>query len=73
MFSFRASFWNTDVNINGHEKYAANEILTAYLNAVDSILHIKGIDDLKDLQHDLTIETDMFYKLIQNYKGNQGS
>ena len=73
MFSFRASFWNTDVYINGHEKYAANEILTAYLNAVDSILHIKGIDDLKDLQHDLTIETDMFYKLIQNYKGNQGS
>ncbi len=59
MFSFHASFWNTDVYINGHEKYAANEILTAYLNAVDSILRIKGIDDLKDLRHDLTIESDM--------------
>ena len=70
MFSFRASFWNTDVYINGHEKYAANEILTAYLNAVDSILRIKGIDDLKDLQHDLTIEADMSCDLIQSYNSH---
>ena len=70
MFSFRASFWNTDVYINGHEKYAANEILTAYLNAVESILRIKGIDDLKDLQHDLTIEADMSCDLIQSYNSH---
>lgn len=70
MFSFRASFWNTDVYINGHEKYAANEILTAYLNAVDFILRIKGIDDLKDLQHDLTIEADMSCDLIQSYNSH---
>ena len=40
MFSFRASFWNTDVYINGQEKYAANEILTAYLNRADELLRI---------------------------------
>ena len=33
MFSFRACFWRNDVYINGKYKYAANEILTAYLNA----------------------------------------
>ena len=32
MFSFKAYFWNNDVYINGQYKYAANEILTAYLN-----------------------------------------
>ena len=35
MFSFRACFWMSDVYINGKYKYAANEILTAYLNAND--------------------------------------
>ena len=35
MFSFCASFWNTDVYINGQEKYAANEILTAYLKEIN--------------------------------------
>lgn len=33
MFSFKAYFWNNDVYINGQYKYAANEILTAYLNS----------------------------------------
>ena len=35
MFSFRACFWMSDVYINEKYKYAANEILTAYLNAND--------------------------------------
>ena len=35
MFSFRACFWMSDVYVNGKYKYAANEILTAYLNAND--------------------------------------
>ena len=33
MFSFKAYFWNNDVYINGQYKYAANEILTTYLNS----------------------------------------
>ena len=33
MFSLKAYFWNNDVYINGQYKYAANEILTAYLNS----------------------------------------
>ena len=32
MFSFYAFFWNNDVYINEKHKYAANEILTTYLN-----------------------------------------
>ena len=56
MFSFRASFWNTDVYINGQEKYAANEILTAHLNKADELLRIPWIGDLKRLRHDLMID-----------------
>ena len=36
MFSFKAYFWNNDVYINEKNKYAANEILTAYLNTEKS-------------------------------------
>ena len=32
MFSFKAYFFNHDVYINEKYKYAAGEILTAYLN-----------------------------------------
>ena len=70
MFSFRASFWNTDVYINGQEKYAANEILTAYLNRADELLRIPGIGELKRLRHDLMIEADMEYYRIENYNSN---
>ncbi len=70
MFSFRASFWNTDVYINGQEKYAANEILTAYLNEADELLRIPWIGDLKRLRHDLMIEADMEYCRVENYNSN---
>jgi hypothetical protein len=70
MFSFRASFWNTDVYINGQEKYAANEILTAYLNEADELLRIPWIGDLKRLRHDLMIEADMEYYRVENYNSN---
>ena len=70
MFSFRASFWNTDVYINGQEKYAANEILTAYLNGADELLRIPWIGDLKRLRHDLMTEADMEYYRVENYNSN---
>ena len=70
MFSFRASFWNADVYINGQEKYTANEILTAYLNKADELLRIPGIGDLKRLRHDLMIEADMEYYRIEHYNSN---
>ena len=58
MFSFRACFWMSDVYINGKYKYAANEILTAYLNATDLYKNL-GADGLGnsetpgDLLHEL--------------------
>ncbi len=67
MFSFRASFWNTDVYINGREKYAANEILTAYLDKADEILRIPGIGNLKILLQDLMIEADMPFDQVRRY------
>ena len=70
MFSFRASFWNADVYINGQEKYTANEILTAYLSKADELLRIPGIGDLKRLRHDLMIDADMEYYQIEHYNSN---
>ncbi len=32
MFAFKAYFWHSNVYINEKYKYAAGEILTAYLN-----------------------------------------
>ena len=48
MFSFYAYFFENDVFINTKNKYAANEILTAYLNSD----FIDEADDLlEEIQH----------------------
>ena len=49
MFSFKAYFWNNDVYINGQYKYAANEILTAYLNS-DYYEYIEEEDIIYNLE-----------------------
>ncbi|MDD2362876.1 MAG: hypothetical protein PHH84_08000 [Oscillospiraceae bacterium] len=54
MFSFRAYFWNNDVYINEKYKYAASEILTAYLN-------IEYISLAEDLRYDLMNMSPPFY------------
>ncbi len=63
MFSFRACFWRNDVYINGKYKYAANEILTAYLNNHDLLENTKDPDfciDVLDapLREDDSIQDD---------------
>lgn len=70
MFSFRAYFWNNDVYINEKYKYAAGEILTAYLN-IDRVTLAEDLRyDLKSLKNKLLFSEDMAYDLIQNYNDN---
>ena len=67
MFSFKAYFWNNDVYINEKNKYAANEILTAYLNT--NYLSKAGdyLYELKNLCRKLLISEDMDYSYYEHY------
>ena len=58
MFSFRAYFFNHDVYINEKYKYAAGEILTAYLNTdfYDDIVEFDAIRVLRRLKENLKID-----------------
>lgn len=72
MFSFKAYFWNNDVYINGQYKYAANEILTAYLNS-DYYEYIDKEDiiyNLERLKKRMLISEDMDYEYYENYSSN---
>ena len=53
MFSFKAYFFNHDVYINEKYKYAAGEILTAYLNSnfYDEIIDWSMIGELRRLNN----------------------
>jgi hypothetical protein len=69
MFSFKAYFWNNEVYINEQYKYAANEILTAYLNTD----FYKRIDEedlvyvLKTLKRSLLLTEDMEQANYEDY------
>ncbi len=72
MFSFRTYFFEGNVYINEKQKYAANEILTAYLNT-DYYVAIENeqfLPDLKQLRDKLIISTDMDYEDYENYNDN---
>lgn len=72
MFSFRAYFFEGDVYINAKQKYAANEILTAYLNTdyADEIDKEQLIPNLKQLRNKLIISADMDYEDYEHYNRN---
>lgn len=72
MFSFRAYFFNHDVYINEKYKYAAGEILTAYLNTnfYKIIEDQEFITDLKRYKNKLILSEDMDYHDYQNYNSN---
>ena len=70
MFSFRAYFWQGDVYINEKYKYAASEILTAYLNIDHVTLAVELRYDLKTLKNKLLFSEDMAHDLTQNYNDN---
>lgn len=70
MFSFKAYFWNNEVYINGQYKYAANEILTAYLNT-DLCKLIKKKDviyKLKRLKRSIYIKTVHLFLTVRSQK-----
>ncbi len=70
MFSFYAFFWNNDVYINEKNKYAANEILTAYLNQ-DFLEEAEDcIYELKRLCRRLILAADMDYGYYEHYNDN---
>ena len=72
MFTFKAYFWHSDVYINEKYKYAAGEILTAYLNT-DSFDRIEGEDcsvQLKKYKKKLLLSEDMDYVEYLNYNSN---
>lgn len=72
MFSFRAYFFEGNVYINEKQKYAANEILTAYLNTdyADKIDKEQLISELKHFCGKLTISADMDYEDYEHYNRN---
>ncbi|MBE7040739.1 MAG: hypothetical protein E7400_02095 [Ruminococcaceae bacterium] len=72
MFSFKAYFFNHDVYINEKYKYAAGEILTAYLNSsfYDEIMDWGIIGELKRLNSYLLLDDDMDYELHSEYNAN---
>ena len=72
MFSFKAYFFNHDVYINEKYKYAAGEILTAYLNSgfYDEIVDWSMIGELKRLNSYLLLDDDMDYELHSEYNAN---
>lgn len=61
MFFFRAYFFESGVYINAKQKYAANKILTAYLNTdyADEINKEQLIQELKHFCDKLIISADM--------------
>lgn len=72
MFSFKAYFWNNNIYINGQYKYAANEILTAYLNS-DYYEYIEEEDiiyNLERLKKKMIITEGMDYEYYENYSSN---
>ena len=72
MFSFKAYFWNNSIYINEQYKYAANEILTAYLNS-DYYEYIDEEDiiyNLERLKKKMIITEDMDYEYYENYSSN---
>ena len=72
MFSIRAYFFNHDVYINEKYKYAAGEILTAYLNTnvYKTIVEQDFLTDLKRYKNKLILSEDMDYQDYQNYNSN---
>ena len=72
MFSFKAYFFNHDVYINEKYKYAAGEILTAYLNTnfYKIISEEEWITELKIYKNKLILSEDMDYQDYQNYNAN---
>lgn len=72
MFSFKAYFFNNDVYINEKYKYAAGEILTAYLNTdfYDDLEEYETIRVLRRLKEHLTIDEFMDYELHSQYNAN---
>ena len=69
MFSFKAYFFNHDVYINEKYKYAAGEILTAYLNTdfYDDIIDFDIIRVLRRLKENLKIDEFLDYDLQRKY------
>lgn len=68
MFSFRAYFCGSDVYINEHNKYAANEILTAYLNAdIKDERYKDWLRDLKKYRRKLQLSPETDYEDFENY------
>ena len=67
MFSFKAYFWNNEVYINEKNKYAANEILTAYLNTNYLSKAEDYLYELKNLCRKLMISEDMDYSYYEHY------
>lgn len=70
MLSFNACFWNNDIYINEKNKYAANEILTAYLNTNRLDEAEYDVYELKSLCRKLLISVDMDYDHYENYNRN---
>lgn len=68
MFSFHAYFYGSDVYINENNKYAANEILTAYLNAdIEDERYRDWLRDLKKYRRKLQLSPDTDYEDFENY------
>lgn len=68
MFSFHAYFCGSDVYINEHNKYAANEILTAYLNAdIEDEQYKDWLRDLKKYRRKLQLSPETDYEDFENY------
>lgn len=71
MFSFSACFQGGNVFINEKIKYAANEILTAYLSIDDTEIDFESIlDELKHLKKALIYHEDEPYDFRKNYNRN---
>lgn len=70
MFSFHAYFWNDYVFINGKNKYAANEILTAYLNTKQEEDANEFLYALKHFSKKLLLSSNMDYENFEKYNRN---
>lgn len=68
MFSFHAYFCGSDVYIDDHNKYAANEILTAYLNSdIEDERYKDWLRDLKKYRRKLQLSPETDYEDFENY------
>lgn len=70
MFSFYTYFWNNDIYINEKHKYAANEILTAYLNTNYLSVAKDFLYKLKQLKDKLILVDDIEYENLICYNSN---